>query len=336
MNLITGATGLLGTHIALELLARGQQVRALARTGSSLESMKKVFAHYGSAELFHRIEWVEGELEDVTSLIDALENCTTVYHCAAIVSYHPADRRQMYKVNVEGTANLVNACIDRGKLNLAHVSSIAAIGRTKESITLNENSEWVDGEQTTHYAITKHLAEMEVWRGIQEGLNAVILNSGLIIGPGDFTRSSGGMFTRIDQGIPFFPPGGTGFISAPDAARALVELMHQEKFGERYIAVAENKTMRDVFTKVAGSLGKKAPIKQVTPFLLVVALFMEQMKEWFTGKKALVTREVLRNMERQFIYDNSKLKDALGFSFQSIDAAIDDTGRFYQTISGRK
>jgi len=333
MNLITGATGLLGTHIALELLARGQQVRALSRAGSSQKSMKQVFAHYGSFDLFQRIEWVEGELEDVSSLIDALKGCITVYHCAAIVSYHPADRKQMYKVNVEGTANIVNACINQEGVALAHVSSIAAIGRTKESTHLNENSEWVEGERTTHYAITKHLSEMEVWRGIQEGLNAVILNSGLIIGPGSFSRSSGGMFSRIDQGIPFYPPGGTGFISAPDAARTLVELMHQEKFGHRYIAVAENKTMLDVFSKVAEALGKKAPSKEVTPLLLNIALFVEKIKEWFTGKKAMVTREVLRNMERQYLFENSKLKDTLDFSFQSIDAAIDDTGRFYKSVN---
>jgi dihydroflavonol-4-reductase len=335
MNLITGITGLLGTHIALELLSRGEKVRGLIRENSSTDAMQRVFAHYGSSELFSGIEWVTGDVLDVTSLVDAIEGCTAVYHCAAIVSYHRLDRKAMYKINVEGTINVVNAALHQGNVRLAHISSIAAIGRTLHDHELDETSEWKEGKNTTHYAITKHLSEMEVWRGIQEGLDAVIINSGFIIGPGDFGRSSAAMFQRIYRGVPFYPPGGTGFISASDAARVSVELLEKEQYGERFIAVAENRTMKEVFSMVAASLGKPIPTKEVTMPMLWIALIGEQLREWLTGKKALVTREIIRNMQGTHTYQNEKLKRVTGERFQSIEDAVQNSAKLFLQLVGK-
>ncbi|MFN8776505.1 MAG: NAD-dependent epimerase/dehydratase family protein [Flavobacteriales bacterium] len=335
MNLITGITGLLGTHIALELLTRGLPVRGLRRPESSTAAMERVFAHYGSADLFSRIEWAEGDILDVQSLQDAMRDCITVYHSAALVSYHPKDRRMMYKVNTEGTANVVNAAIHLGVPELVHISSVAAIGRIGAGEVLRESSAWHEGKHTTHYAITKHLSEMEVWRGIQEGLQAVILNPGFVIGPGDFSRSSPTLFSRMYQGVPFYPPGGTGFISASDAARAAVELAVRRHFGERFIAVAENRSLKEVFSWVAHALGKPIARKQVTPLMLWTALLVEQMREWISGHKAAVTREVIRNMEGTQTYDSSKIVEAIGISFEPVEAAIRSTAGFFLSGIGK-
>jgi nucleoside-diphosphate-sugar epimerase len=329
MNLITGITGLLGTHIALELLSRGEKVRGLIRENSSTDTLQRVFAYYGSSDLFSRIEWITGDVLDVTSLVEATEGCTAVFHCAAVVSYHRLDRKAMYKINVEGTINVVNAAIHHGNVRLVHISSTAAIGRTLHDQELDENSEWKEGKNTTHYAITKHLSEIEVWRGIQEGLNAVIINSGFIIGPGDFGRSSAAMFQRIYRGVPFYPPGGTGFISASDVARVSVELLAKEQFGERFIAVAENRSMKEVFSLVAAALGKPVPTKEVTMPMLWTALIGEQLREWLTGKKALVTREIIRNMQGTHTFNNEKLKRITGERFQSVEDAVKRSAQLF-------
>jgi len=329
MNLVTGITGILGTHVAIDLLQRNQPVTGLIRPGADRTAMKRTFAHHNAEELLQQIEWIEGDVLDVTSLIDAVAKCAVIYHCAAIVSYHPADRRKMYKVNVEGTANVVNACIDAGDRILAHVSSIAAIGRMGDSTHLNEDSPWVETSHTTHYAITKHLSEMEVWRGIQEGVRAVILNSGFIIGPGDFSRSSASMFTRLSKGIPFYPPGGTGFISATDAARCLIGLVEAGHFGERFIAVSENRSMRDVFAMTSRALGVNEPTRKVTTPLLWVSLFAESMMELLTSKKAIVTREIIRNMEGTHLYENHKIQRALQLRFEPISEAITRTAELF-------
>lgn len=335
MNLITGITGMLGTHVAIDLLRRGSKVAGLIRPGGSKTALLRSFEFYGVSDLADQITWLEGDVLDVISLQEAISSADTVYHCAAVVSYHPADRKAMYKVNVEGTANVVNACIAAGNRTLVHVSSIAAIGRTGAEQALKEESPWVESSHTTHYAITKHLSEMEVWRGIQEGLRAVIFNSGFIIGPGDFSRSSAALFTRLSRSVPFYPPGGTGFITASDAAKCLVELTVQKHHGERFIGVAENRLMRDIFTLVSGALGQKSPKREVRPYMLWIALLTETLREWISGKKALVTREIIGNMKGVHKYDNSKLTQAIGIEFETIDSAIAHTARLFRGQSGK-
>jgi dihydroflavonol-4-reductase len=334
MNLITGATGLLGTHVMLELLSRGESVRALIRPDSKKEIVKQVFRFYGSEDSFGKIEWFSGDVLDVVGLSDAMEGCSTVYHCAALVSYHPRDRKEMYAVNVGGTANVVNVALKLGSVSMVHVSSIAAIGRGQHSTLLTEDSPWGEEDNPTHYAISKYLSEMEVWRAIQEGLEAVIFNCGLIIGPGEFTRSSSAMFRRVFQGIPFYPPGGTGFIAASDAASIMVQLAEGRHFGERFIGVAENLSIKDVLSRVSDTLKKRAPKREATPILLFISLLTEQVREWITGRKALVTREILRNMKFRHFYDNTKLKKALGFEFVPIQDAIEKTGQAFRAFTG--
>ena len=329
MNLVTGATGLLGIHVMYELIARGERVRGMRRHQSNLQLVKQLFEFYGHPEYFEKIEWVEADILEVISLQEALQGVEYVFHSAAVVSYHSRDRKEMYHVNVEGTANVVNAAQDAGVKRLVHVSSIAALKRTLNQV-VDETGEWENSAINTHYGITKHLAEMEVWRGIQEGIDAVIINPGLIIGPGDFSRSSSSIFSKIDEGFAYYPPGGTAFVGVEDVAKLMVKLRDEGRSGERYIAVSQSWTMQELFVKISNALGRKTPSKEAKPWMLQVARIAEWFKEKLTGKKALVTIETVKNASLIFTYSSAKVQKEFGYQFQPIDQCIVDTVRFYK------
>jgi nucleoside-diphosphate-sugar epimerase len=330
MILVTGATGLLGTHVLLELLSRGEEVKALYRSEDSKNEVKSVFRFYKSEGLFSRITWVQGDVMDVFSLLDAMEGVDDVIHCAAIVSYHKKDRKEMYRINVEGTTNVVSAALEAGVKKMCHVSSIAALRRAEDGATVNEEGEWLDSPLNTHYGITKHLAEMEVWRGIQEGLNAVIVNPGLIIGPGNFDRSSGSLFSKLDEGLKFYPPGGTGFVGAADTARLIVLSTKSDVNEERYIAVSESLTMKEVFAEICKELGKPIPDQEAKPWMLKVARFVEAIKELFSGKKALVTRETVLNASSRYYYSSEKSKKVFTMEYTPIAQCIQQTAVYFK------
>ncbi|MCC6601106.1 MAG: SDR family oxidoreductase [Crocinitomicaceae bacterium] len=328
MNLVTGATGLLGTHVLIELLRRGECVRALHRSDSDLDTVQRVFTFYGHSSLYAKIQWAAGDVLDISSLSEAMSDCHTVYHSAAVVSYHRKDRQTMYKVNVEGTANMVNMAMELGVERFCHVSSIAAIGRETPGVTLDENSPWVKSSFNTHYGTTKHLSEMEVWRGIQEGLNAVIINPGFIVGPGIETRSSTSIFQKIRKGLPAYTSGGTGYISAVDVAKSMVDLAGLRNTNERFIAVSENLSMREFFEVASESLGIPPPQREASQLLLHIARWADAIKELFTGEKALITKETVSNSSIRFFYDSEKLKKATGIVFQPVREAIENTVSF--------
>lgn len=328
MNLVTGANGLLGMHLMLELLKQGQTVRGLVRSNANREIVKRVFDFYQSAHLYDRIDWVNGDVLDVTSLEEAMKGVGHVYHTAAVVSYHKSDRKSMYQVNVEGTANVVNVAMACGVKKLGHVSSIAALNRFKQS-PVTEVGEWEDSDDNTHYGITKHLSEMEVWRAGQEGLDIVILNPGFIIGPGDFSRSSTSVFSKLDEGFSYYPPGGTGFVGALDAAKALIALMQSDISQERFIAVSESLSMKELFQEISAAIQRPIPSKEAKPWMLQLARMAEWLKEVFTGKKALVTKETVKNASLRFYYSSEKLEQAIGMHFTPIAQCIREAGSFY-------
>ncbi len=331
MNLVTGATGMLGTHVMLELLTRGKKVKALVRNGANKTLVKEVFEFYfPNKEYYNQITWVEGDVLDVVSLQEAMQDCSTVYHTAAIVSYHSADRKKMYRINVEGTANVVNASMEMGVQQLCHVSSISALGKSVQGKMLTEDVEWKTSSNNSHYSVTKQLAEMEIWRGIQEGLPAVIVNPGVIIGPGDFSRSSGSMYTKLNEGLNYYPQGGTGVVGAKDCASIMVDLIEKKIFEQRFLLISENMTMKTVFESVSESLGKMKPQKVASNFILQVARTGEWFKEKFTGKKALITREMVRNTSLHVMYSNEKIVLALGRNFEPIHISIKQTGDFFK------
>jgi nucleoside-diphosphate-sugar epimerase len=331
MNLVTGSTGLLGTHLMIRLLELNEPVRAMVRANSNKKVVQDVFNFYSASHLFDRIEWVEADVLDVPALLNAMTGIEKVYHTAAIVSYHRSDRNEMYTINVEGTANVVNAAMACGVKKMGHVSSIAALNRFKSN-PVTEQGEWVDSDDNTHYGITKHLSEMEVWRGSQEGLDALIINPGFIIGPGDFSRSSASVFSKLDEGFSYYPPGGTGFVGAADVADSMVRLMNSSITNEGYIVVAENGSMKDLFQNISKGIGKPIPTKEAKPWMLQAARIAEWLKEKFTGKKALVTKETVKNASLRFYYSSEKLKSAIDFKFTPIEKCIEDASRFYKSV----
>ncbi len=319
---------MLGTHIMIELLKRGESVRALRRSQSDIAMVSRVFDFYQSPH-FSKIEWVEGDVLDMYSLMDAMTGCTCVFHCAAIVSYHPDDRQTMYAINVEGTENVINVALQQGGIKVGFVSSIAAIGKAKNNDTVDEESEWVDGDFNTHYAITKQRSEMEFWRGIHEGLDGVAFNCGFIVGPGDFTRSSPSLFLKISEGMSFYPPGGSGFIAAVDCARIIVELTLSNVNAERYILVSENLSMKELFQSTAEALGVRVPSIEAKPWMMQTARWVESLREMLGGRKALVTAETVRNAAVRFYFNNEKLRKIYSAPFTSIQEAISQTAAFY-------
>jgi len=334
MNLITGASGLLGTHIVFQLLQQGQQVKGLRRADSDLSHMENIFKFYApDKNYFSAIEWVEGDILDVPSLLDAMQGCQNIYHTAAVVSYHKSDRKKMYRVNIEGTSNVVNCGLEMSISKLCHVSSVAALGKSKASKIISEETEWEDSEANTHYGITKHESELEIYRGIEEGLNAIIVNPGFIIGPGDFKRSSASLFTKLNEGMAYYPSGGTGFISAKDCADAIVRLMGSNAENSSYILVAENLTMKEVFSDVSASLGKAVPTKEANQHILRIARIVEWVKELFTGKKALITKETIKNASLRAYYDNQKLKNTIDFNPEKISVAIALTAEYFKKVN---
>jgi nucleoside-diphosphate-sugar epimerase len=316
MNLVTGATGILGSHLMVMLLRKGRKVRALRRPSSSGALWNRLVVYFGvTPEQLNLLEWVEGDVLDIPSLEDAMHGCTHVYHCAAIVSYHPADRAMMYETNVEGTANVVNVALQLGGIRMCHVSSIAAVGKAKNLDHVDEESEWIDSPLNTHYAITKHLSEMEVWRGFHEGLSGVIVNPGIIIGMGEDHRSSGSLIAHIRRGINYYPMGGTGIVSASDCAEMMIALSDSVIQTERYILVSDNITMKDLFQDLARAMHVKVPHKTATAGILFFARCVEWVKEKLTGKRALITSESSRNTALRYFYDNEKVKIATSKSF---------------------
>jgi nucleoside-diphosphate-sugar epimerase len=329
MNLVTGATGLLGTHLMMELLSRGERVRALARPTANRSAVEDVFRFCNNPH-YLGIEWVEGDVLDIDSLEEAMQGCSHVFHCAAIVSYHPADRAEMYRVNTEGTANVINMALHLGNVKVGFVSSIAAIGKAKNNEHVDEESEWVENDMNTHYAITKQLSEMEFWRGLHEGLEGVAFNCGFIVGPGSFERSSPSLFRKLNEGMRFYPPGGTGFIAVSDAAKCIAELTLGATTHERFILVTENRSMKEIFQLVAKSLAVRIPSQEAKPWILQVARIAEWLKEKITGRKALVTRETVKNASLRFYYDSKKLQQTFPFEATPIEEAIEQTARYFK------
>jgi dihydroflavonol-4-reductase len=335
MNLVTGSTGLVGTHMMWHLLQLNEPVRALRRADSNVGQVLELFEFFDPKNgklYFDKIEWFWGDVNEISTLLDACEGCSIIYHVAALVSYHSADRKNMYRVNVEGTANVVNAALEKKVKKLCHVSSIAALGKVNSGEWVDELTEWKDSKNNTHYGITKFLSEMEVWRGVQEGLDAVVINPGLIIGPGDFERSSGTLFSLLHSGLSYYPTGGTGVIAAMDVARIMHRLAHSDVINERFIAVAENVSMQELFGQISTALGKTRGTKPIQSSLLQLIRLLHWIREKFTGIKAKVTRESVMNTSIRVYYKTDKLKNIFPENLLPIHEAVQQTAHFFKSL----
>lgn len=329
-NIVTGATGVLGIQVVIALVRRGERAVALYTSDVSLVWARKVLAFEGVLEEHAAlIEWKKMHIDDITGLEELLMDCSSLYHCAAVVSYRRDERKRMYATNVDGTRLLVNLCLEKSNVRFCHVSSIAAIGRAPGVIDLDEESEWIESAHNTHYAISKYLAELEVWRGIHEGLNAFIVCPGFLVGPGRPDRSSSSVFPSIAMNTGIYPPGGTAFIAAKDCAEYMVQLMEMGTQGERFILASKNLSHREFFAEVAGALGSKVPSREAGSILLNLAVVFSRMREWMGGMRNQVTFESIRNASVRYNYSVEKIKrvgvlrDEHSFNLKkSIDSSV--------------
>lgn len=327
MILVTGATGFVGSHLVCQSLAKGKVVRALKRSSSAMKEFNFVFAHYFSEpaernQMQQRLDWAEGDVTDVVSLEAAMQGCTQVYHCAAVVSFDAANRNLLFHVNVEGTANVVNLCLITGIKELAYVSSVAALGRAKSGDWHDENTHWVNSKLNTTYAISKYRAELEVWRGAEEGLSVTMVNPGIIIGAGHFNKGSNTLVGAVYKGIPGYAPGVNGYVDVKDVARSLILLMDQKCFGNRYVMVGANLSLKDLFFMLADGFGKKRPSIEVKPWMMAVAWRLIWVVRLFTTKGLPITRETARAALNKSYYRSERIVKELNFAFTPMEKTI--------------
>ena len=323
MVLVTGGTGLLGAHLLLHLLRKQISVRAIHRKGSNLANVERVFGYYNQEdrELFHRVDWVVADLNDIPALEKAFENIDFVYHAAALISFDPGNYQQLMKVNAEGTSNIVNLCIAHGVKKLCYASTIGTIGKSTNGAAATEENEWND-HRINVYAQSKYAAEIEVWRGSQEGLPVIMVNPGVIIGPGFWNTGSGALFTTANKGYKYYPPGGTGFISVYDVVNIMVVLMNSDITNERFITVAKNLSYMQVLTAITHYLGRPKPTKKLDYWQLEVARIGDIIWNFFTGSGRRITRNSIYSMKHRDAYSSEKVKKALNFEFEALEKSI--------------
>ncbi len=319
MILVTGGAGLLGAALITELLADGKKVRAIYN--------KTPLPNFNS----NNLEQLQCNILDVVGLEEAMAGIDQIYHCAAIVTFNPKRKMEMFKINIEGTANVVNIALEAGVKKMLHVSSVAALGRIREDELINETMNWTEETSNSNYGQSKYLAELEVWRGIGEGLNAVMVNPVVILGAGDWNSGSSKLFQTAYNEFPWYAEGTTGFVDVRDVVKIMMQLMESDITAQRFIVSAENRSYRDVFSLMAKAFNKKPPHKIVTPLIAKIVWRLEALKSLFTKQDPLVTKETAKTALAKVNFDNSKLKKYLPqFNYRKIEETIAETCAAFQ------
>ncbi len=327
MIFVTGGTGLIGSHLLYQLAKENHNLLALKRPTSNIDLVKKLFEAYCPEDktLFDKITWIDGEVEDYQSLLNAMGNAHEVYHCAAIVSFLSKDANQMLAVNVQGTANVVDACLELGIKRLCHVSSVAAIGSPMPGDEVDESIPWGKSKGKSGYAISKFRSEMEVWRGADLGLDAVVVNPTVVIGPGKWDSGSGQIFGTIAKGFPFYTTGITGYVDVRDVAKAMVLAMQKGLWNKKYILNGENLSHKVVFETIARRLGKKPPTINAKPWMSAIAWRFAWLGSKITGKPSALSRDTARSGQAITHYSSQLAEKELDIMFTPIAEAIANT-----------
>jgi dihydroflavonol-4-reductase len=321
MVFVTGGSGLLGAYLLRELLKRGEKIKALYRS------------HYPvllDQEEISAIEWIKGDIHDISLLYEICSEVKEVYHCAGMVSFNPSRKKELFSINVQGTANIVNACLAGAVKKLIHVSSVSALGRKRNNITVTEEAKWSEENNLSNYGKSKYLAEMEVWRGISEGLPSAIVNPTIILGVGNWNESSAATFKNAYKEFPWYTEGISGFVDATDVAVCMIELMKSGISEERFIISGDNMSYREVFSLMARYFNKKPPHWKVIPAIASMVWRWEKIKSIFTGNDPLLTKETAETAMMKVYFDNSKLKKFLpGFSFKPLEQSVSESCHEY-------
>ena len=313
MILVTGGTGFLGSTLIKFLIDEGNAVLAIKREQSEIPEILR------SSSL---VQWLHADITDYFALADAFEGVTQVYHCAAKVSYQKEDWAMMLHTNIEGTRHIVNLCLERG-VRLMHVSSIAALGTPSPGELTSEQSKWDDGARHSKYALSKYESEMDVWRGIMEGLDGVIVNPSVIMGIGSGKKGAGAIFDLVQKGIKVYPPGTVGVVDVEDVAKIMILLMNNRAIsGERFVLNSENLSNKNLLERIAKLLGRPAPTIKARPFMLSIAWRAAKIIALLKGKRPTLTRETAKAAASKLAYSNKKLTDTTGYCFKPIDLTL--------------
>jgi nucleoside-diphosphate-sugar epimerase len=324
MILVTGGTGLLGTHLLYKLTAQQKNVRAIYRTQQKLETVKKVFSYYTDSVdvLFNAIEWVEADITDVPALDSAFKSVNQVYHCAANLSFNPKDYKISRSVNVEGTANIVNLCLSHKITKLCHVSSIATLGEDVKGL-INETTPWdLENNKKNIYAITKYDAELEVWRGVHEGLDVVIVNPGVILGSGFWNSGTGELFKKAANGFNYFTTGSVGVADVNTVVDTMITLTESDVVNEQFVVVSKNVSYQQLLETIIKAFGKTKLLKKVQRWQLLVFLQLDILKSVLTGSKRSLYKANINSAFKQLYYDNSKLKNTIDYQHLSLIESV--------------
>ena len=333
MILVTGGTGLLGTHLLYKLVAQGEKVRAIYRDALKFEVVKKVFSFYSETPeiLFNKIEWIKADITDVPALDVAFSTISHVYHCAADVTFDPKSYKQSRLVNVVGTANIVNLCLSNKVSKLCYVSSIATLGEDLNK-PITEDTRWNPENNTQNiYAIAKYDAELEVWRGTQEGLDAVVVQPGVIIGPGLWNSGTGEIFKKVAKGFNYFTSGSVGIVDVNDVVGAMIELTNSKIVNEQFIVVSENVSYKELLHMISLSIDNKDGLKEIKRWQLLVFLQIDKLLGFMLGSKRSVYKANINSAFKQLAYDTTKVENAIDIKFISASESINKTASFYKT-----
>lgn len=323
MILVTGATGLVGSHLLLHLLENEKNVCAIYRNKNQINKTKNLFDLYQKSDLFSKINWIKADITDVPSLEIAFRDVTFVYHCAAYISFDPKKEDQLRKNNIEGTANIVNFCLAKKIQKLCYVSSIAALGDIldHEKIT-TETTEWNPEKPNSDYAISKFGAEMEIWRAQQEGLQVVIVNPGVILGAGFMENGSGQIFSKVKNGLKYYTLGSTGFVSVWDLVKIMKLLMQFEVTGERFSVISENVTYKDLVFNIAEAYQVKPPKIYASEFMTNIASKLDWISSTVFGTERKLSLYLSRSLHHKEVISNKKISDLLHFEFEPLQLTI--------------
>ena len=326
MILVTGGTGLVGSHLLYDLVKKDEPVRAIIRKKEKIELVKKIFSYYSddSEKLIQKIDWVEGNVLDLYSLERSFDDVKKVYHCAALVSFNGKDKSELINANVQGTENVVNLCLRKEIEKLCHVSSIASLGGNINGELIDEDSKWISSKNRSAYSISKYKSEMEVWRGVQEGLNAVIVNPAVILGPGIWNSGSGSLFSKAAKGMKYFTNGATGFVDVRDVSESMIRLMESDISAQRFILNAKNLSYKDLFEKTSEAMNVTKPKKEASQKLLNLAVFLDFIAGTLGIKEREITKEVIKSSTSISKYSNEKVKKTMGKNFIPIEKSIGD------------
>ena len=333
--LVTGATGMLGTRLIVELVSKNVTVKAMYRSENRIEQFHRNCSYYvdDPSTILEKISWVKAEMLDYISLVEALKGIDIVYHCAAMVSFHKTDREKMFRNNIVGTSNMVNAALENNVKRFVHVSSVAALGKEEEGLLINENTAWIPNKRQSGYSISKFHSEMEVWRGINEGFEAVIVNPSVILGPGEWKTGSASFYQNIYSGLKFYTEGVTGFVDVRDVAKALVLLSDDDHWeqakSKRFLLNAENLSYKDLFGQIANVLKIKPPGIKANRIMLSSGWRLALILGKITGRKPSITKETNYSARSYNLFDGSYITKQFNFEYRTMETTIKEIGEMF-------